>query len=200
MKNLKKLKIIKILSSLLMIIIIIPQTKQQQLEDEEDNIDKEGRMINMRYQTLTNKMNLTPPPTTKTTTTPSTATVPITQFCQSKLDGLYDDSTDCSNFIICYANRTFRTKCAFGTLWNHHRTSCDFPEFVDCSRGPRTTTTTTITTTTLFTTTLFNSTSTSASSTTTTIITIKPEKKYTFPKNSKTLTNSTKRNFITFFF
>ena len=49
-------------------------------------------------------------------------------YCQTKMDGLYDDPEDCENFIICYAERTFITKCAYGTLWNHLRKECDFPE------------------------------------------------------------------------
>lgn len=51
----------------------------------------------------------------------------MTGFCNSKADGLYDDPDDCENFIICFANRTFRTKCAYGTLWNHIRKECDYP-------------------------------------------------------------------------
>jgi hypothetical protein len=49
-------------------------------------------------------------------------------YCYSKGDGLFDDPEDCENFIICYAGRTFRTKCAYGTMWNHIRKECDFPE------------------------------------------------------------------------
>ncbi len=30
-------------------------------------------------------------------------------FCNAKSDGLYDDPDDCDNFIICFADRTFRT-------------------------------------------------------------------------------------------
>jgi hypothetical protein len=30
-------------------------------------------------------------------------------FCNLKSDGLYDDPDDCENFIICFADRTFRT-------------------------------------------------------------------------------------------
>ena len=49
-------------------------------------------------------------------------------YCTSKDDGLHDDPEDCENFIICFADRTFRTKCAYGTLWNHVTKECDFPE------------------------------------------------------------------------
>ncbi len=49
-------------------------------------------------------------------------------YCNQKEDGLHDDPEDCENFIICFADRTFRTKCAYGTLWNHITKECDFPE------------------------------------------------------------------------
>ena len=53
---------------------------------------------------------------------------------------------DCENFIICYAGRTFRTKCATGTKWNHWRKECDYSEKVDCDRISSTIASSTVTT------------------------------------------------------
>lgn len=55
-------------------------------------------------------------------------------YCEGKYDGLYTDLEDCENFIICYAGRTFRTKCAIGTKWNHWGKECDYADKVDCDR------------------------------------------------------------------
>lgn len=58
----------------------------------------------------------------------TTTTLDVNTFCILKTDGLYSDPSDCESFVICFANRTFKTKCAYGTMWNHVRNQCDFAE------------------------------------------------------------------------
>lgn len=58
----------------------------------------------------------------------TTSLLDVNTFCILKTDGLYSDPSDCESFVICFANRTFKTKCAYGTMWNHIRNQCDFSE------------------------------------------------------------------------
>jgi hypothetical protein len=57
-------------------------------------------------------------------------------LCANKTDGLYDDPHDCDSFVVCFSRSSFRTKCAFGTVWNSKRKECDWPnpENVDCKK------------------------------------------------------------------
>ena len=48
-------------------------------------------------------------------------------LCTSMSDGLYHDPLNCDSFVICFAQRLFRTRCGRGTLWNHLRNECDYP-------------------------------------------------------------------------
>ena len=47
-------------------------------------------------------------------------------YCNSKAGGFYDDPESCENFIICFADKTFKIPCAHGTMWDHVKKQCDF--------------------------------------------------------------------------
>ena len=47
-------------------------------------------------------------------------------YCTSKDGGFYDDPDSCENFIICFADKTFKIPCAHGTLWDHIKKQCDY--------------------------------------------------------------------------
>lgn len=100
-----------------------PSSNEQKIKKNFSKIAKE--LIHGNQE-----INLTKPVTNTTTTyiKLTTTAIDVNTFCILKTDGLYSDPSDCESFVICFANRTFKTKCAYGTMWNHVRNQCDFSE------------------------------------------------------------------------
>ncbi|CAF0813890.1 unnamed protein product [Brachionus calyciflorus] len=118
--------------------IVLPADAIIQTSDKEDklknNFSKIAKVLIENNQSENKTEKLTRSITT-TTVKMTTTTIDVGTFCILKTDGLYSDPGDCESFVICFANRTFKTKCAYGTLWNHERSQCDFAEKVDCTRS-----------------------------------------------------------------
>lgn len=100
-----------------------PSSNEQKIKKNFSKIAKELIHDNQAIN-LTKSVTNTTTAYIKLTTT----LIDVNTFCILKTDGLYSDPSDCESFVICFANRTFKTKCAYGTMWNHVRNQCDFAE------------------------------------------------------------------------
>jgi hypothetical protein len=117
--------------------IIMPALAQLN-EPEEDkvlskrkkNFSKLAKTIILASKNLRKKMGEakieTTSPAEEEVATTTTTPFNMDTFCQFKEDDTYADPTDCQNFVICYSGKSFKTKCAAGTLYNHFHKDCDF--------------------------------------------------------------------------